>query len=86
MSCAIISCNNQGLNFNFCKEQRAGINEVCDSDAICEKHYDTFIKFFTYRCKKCCDPFEVDAKFKIKKNRKKSSANALIVNGTKSDR
>ena len=28
MSCAIISCENQGLNFNFCKEilkQRAGV-------------------------------------------------------------
>ena len=82
MSCAIISCDNQGLNFNFCKEilkQRAGINEVCDSDAICQKHYDTFIKFFTYRSKKCCDPFEVHSKSKIKKRRKKSSANALIL-------
>ena len=86
MVCAIIACNNQGLNSNFCKEilkQRAGINEVCDSDAICEKHYDTFIKFFTFRCKKCCDPFEVHAKSKIKNSRKKSSANALIVISSK---
>ena len=83
MSCAIISCDNQGLNFNFCKEilrQRAGADKVCDLDAICENHYDTFIKFFTKRCRKCCDPFEVHAKTKIKK-RKKSSATekALVV-------
>ena len=40
-----------------------------------------FHKFFTNRCRKCCDPFEVHAKHKIKKSRKKSSANAkaLIV-------
>ena len=48
----------------------------CDNQGL-----NIFINFFTNSCRKCCDPFEIHAKHKIKKSRKESSANAkaLIV-------
>ena len=82
MICAIIGCNCEGLNFDFCKDtlkQRAGFDKVGDSDSICDKHYDTLIKFFTKRCRKCCDPFQSHANSQRKKGRKKLSVAKLIV-------
>ena len=50
--CGIVDCVENACYLNFCKDTlklRAGCDQVNDSVALCEKHYNDFINFFTIR-------------------------------------